>query len=1541
MRPNSPLCVLALIVAVLACLLAVDPQAWGADEPEPPPLSLLLYDTGATVGGHLPLAALGDDGLAMTVARRIEAYTRLATTVTRTEAPETLSPRAAPVLLLADPPAAGQSPGWLDGYIRGGGFVVISPESDEAAQAFRDWLQWAAPRTPVIEASQAALAREEDRLPERFRAALVDTGSVDAVRADGEVRVVAPRSVRPRAGAPVEEHRVRLAAAMSLAGALRSPYARRLAEDPIAIAARREGSVLLIDLTLADLEREEAPAVTVTDASGSVRRAAHAQGGAAAYVVDIAEPPFDPAAYWVNVRWPGSPRLSRVQRLSDVMGSVDTEILGQNVWAAGSPAGIRVIVRNGTTGEPIGGAAIHASVVTGDDTLAEARVQSDVAGSADIRFRLPSDTEGAASIVVDVASPLGEDSARHDIRVTSQRKTLLTTDKPIYQPGQRVHMRSLTLRAGDLAAIGGDRITFEVEDAKGNKVFKRPADRNAFGVAFAQFDIADAVNLGTYTVRVVDGEWTQEKAVRVERYVLPKFRVTAEFDRSDYRPGDVVTGVIHADYLFGKPVAGGSVEIVASKFDVGWDRFSRITGRTDQAGAYAFELDLPTYFAGLPLDAGDSFVQFEVTVTDGAEHAETVTTSRPVARVPVQVVLVPETGELVPDVVNELYAVVTTPKGDPLRAAVKVTLGGETREAASDAMGVVTLRFRPSAGDTTATVSVRTASGDKLEREIALDASDTGLLLRPSASLARVGDTIDVVVYSSRERGWVYMDVIRAGQTVRATSAEVARHEARMSFSIEAEDVGTLELHAYQPGLDSDIRRDTRLVHVSPSDDLTIDVKPSADVYRPGEDAEVRFHVSDRSGHPVMAALGIHVVDESVFARQEMQPGLERVFFLLEEELMRPRIEVHGLHSDTVVAPQTTPEAPISAAREQAARVLFAAAEPVARAYSISARTRETRDEAIRHRMREQCAPLAERIAGGVGKYLDAHQSGPWRGLDLVNELTPGGFLQDGDLLDPWGGSAVYADGRVLSAGPDGVLSTDDDVDLNDLLRAATEDWGARGFGLRWGAGRENGVVRLFRARNATVDMEGAGVLLDSMAKAEGLAAVMSGIPAEGRIAGPAAGGVADIAPTRVREFFPETLLAAPSIITDEAGDASLSFPLADSITTWRMTSMASAMDGRLGSVTAGIRVFQDFFIDLDLPVSLTVGDEVSVPVALYNYLDGPQTVRLDIEQADWFELSGPREINADLAEGEVTARYFRIKAVEPGRGLLTVRAFGSEMADAVRRPIEVVPDGRRIETTVSGRVTADETPSVRIPVGALPGSTRLFVKLHPGVFSQIVEGLDAILQMPSGCFEQTSSATYPNILALQYMRETGQNTPEVHMKAQQYIGLGYQRLLSFEVDGGGYEWFGNAPANTVLTAYGLLEFHDMASVHEVDPAVIARTQQFLLRRQTPAGSWLPDPAFLHQESWGRIQDNELLPTAYVLWALAASGLSPDALASAVDFIRGHWQSAEDPYTLAILANALAVAAPKDTVTRGVFERLVGLAVVEGDSAHWRGEIPT
>jgi len=52
-----------------------------------------------------------------------------------------------------------------------------------------------------------------------------------------------------------------------------------------------------------------------------------------------------------------------------------------------------------------------------------------------------------------------------------------------------------------------------------------------------------------------------------------------------------------------------------------------------------------------------------------------------------------------------------------------------------------------------------------------------------------------------------------------------------------------------------------------------------------------------------------------------------------------------------------------------------------------------------------------------------------------------------------------------------------------------------------------------------------------------------------------------------------------------------------------------------------------------------------------------------------------------------------------------------------------------------------------------------------------VVEGLDALLRMPYGCFEQTSSTTYPNVLVLDYLKTSGQVSPGTLLRSFCLIG--------------------------------------------------------------------------------------------------------------------------------------------------------------------------
>ncbi len=428
----------------------------------------------------------------------------------------------------------------------------------------------------------------------------------------------------------------------------------------------------------------------------------------------------------------------------------------------------------------------------------------------------------------------------------------------------------------------------------------------------------------------------------------------------------------------------------------------------------------------------------------------------------------------------------------------------------------------------------------------------------------------------------------------------------------------------------------------------------------------------------------------------------------------------------------------------------------------------------------------------------------------------------------------------------------------------------------------------------------------------------------------------------RVRSYFPEALYINPEIITDGDGRASIAIPLADSITTWRMAMLASTPHGALGSATSSLKVFQDFFVDLDLPVTLTQGDRVSIPVAVYNYSGQQGDVSLQLQPDDWYSLADDvADKTVAVDSGRVGGSQFTLEAKRIGKFKLTLSARmqgGASRADIVVREIEVIPNGREQNLVFNGRLESSVQHELNFPAGTIPDATKIFVRLYPGPLSQVIEGMDSILRMPGGCFEQTSSSTYPNVLALDYMKRTKKLTPEVHAKAEGYIANGYQRLLTFEVPGGGFSWFGSAPANKILTAYGLMEFYDMSKVYEVDPNLILRTQQWLAGQQQADGSWKPDTSFINEGATNRYNSDVLRITAYIAWSLENTGYQGPAVERAKQFIEKHLNAKLDAYTLAVLANFATDFGKDRDFTRQTMQMLLDARTEKDEQAWWSAE---
>jgi hypothetical protein len=166
----------------------------------------------------------------------------------------------------------------------------------------------------------------------------------------------------------------------------------------------------------------------------------------------------------------------------------------------------------------------------------------------------------------------------------------------------------------------------------------------------------------------------------------------------------------------------------------------------------------------------------------------------------------------------------------------------------------------------------------------------------------------------------------------------------------------------------------------------------------------------------------------------------------------------------------------------------------------------------------------------------------------------------------------------------------------------------------------------------------------------------------------------------------------------------------------------------------------------------------------------------------------------------------------------------------------------------------------------------------------------------------------------------------------------GYQRLLTFEVPGGGFSWFGEAPANKILTAYGLMEFSDMAKVSEADPRLIERTRDWLARQQQPDGSWKPDTSAINEGATDRYNSNVLRITAYIAWSLVNTGYRRPAVEKAKRFIQSQSDGKSDTYTLAIIANFAADYGEDRDFTRQSMQALLDGRSESGDQVSWTSE---
>lgn len=1244
------------------------------------------------------------------------------------------------------------------------------------------------------------------------------------------------------------------------------------------------------------------------------------------------------AGYSLRIESPNAPGLRVTRSLFAVVTPYDVQLEGPKALTHGHPARYRVRADNPVTHRPLPGVAV--GVVVRKEGVVLAQQEGVTSDKGDVVFELAVDAEGDVQVEAHGAATgtvtLVTDATT--IQVPGG-KVLLTTDKPLYQPGQTIQLRALALDRDTQKPVANGKALFEVEDGKGNKVYKRSFTTDAYGIASTKFAIGNVVNMGTYKVRVTVGSDKAEKTVTVGRYALPKFKVDVAADKPWYQPGGVVSGSIDARYFFGKVVASADVTIEAVALDIGESVFARVVGKTDAAGHFVYSLTLPKALVGLPLDQGSAVVALRAKVVDTA--GQTVQQEKTVSIVsrPLRIAIVPENTVLVPGLPNQVDVFVTDPTGAPtLDAAVVVTNGDAHVDARTDGYGHIGFEWTVAeAKNAGFLVNVTGKDGNTVEETFSLgaQAGAAHVLVRTDKAVYAVGESIAVEVRTSPGRAVAYVDWIHDGQPADLRTLDVKDGLARFAVTPDTALLGSNRIEAYVVDDGGNIVRAGRTVFVRGGGALSVDLSTDKPVYAPGAPAKLTLTVKDETGAPAVAALGVQIVDQAVFALVDARPGLLRSYFELEDafaqpsyELRPPAVDVEKmLFQDTTASDPTT-----SAAAQVRAAATFAAIGGTGRAMGIAQSAWKDIPVAVKALLAPYFAAEKQRLLAPVNAAAaDAIRRLAAEGCKATDYFCNSRQSAYKDALrkeialhlvayDFWGNA--YQQGTssdflsFASSGPDELPGNDDDVTVSfsSTELSLPPDVLAIG-GFRGGADAGGPVFLPEPFPPNAGGPSGAGGASDSKG-------------------GGGATGTASDEP-RVRQQFPETLYVNPAIITDGNGQATIALDMADSITEWRVSSLAHTLTGKLGGGVGGVKVFQDFFVDVDFPATLTRGDEVSFPIAVYNYLDQPQTVHLSLDPATWYTALGPTTMDVPLAPGQVIGVRFPVRVTSVGRQTLTVRGLGGQKSDAVARTVLVEPDGKAIAAAQSGSLAAGSaTLPVTFPADAIAGSQKLYLNVYPAFLAQVVQGMDSLLRVPNGCFEQTTSTAWPNVLVTDYLKATNQLKPDVQLKAESLMSAGYQRLLTFEHRGGGFSWFGEQDAAPFLsvTAFGLMEFADMAKVHPVDDAMIARTIAWLLSQQNGDGSWKGDMSefFSFQTSLAR-------NTAFTVWALASAGYTGPQLSKGLAFVAQQLasDSKADAYTLAIAANAFLTAAPNDPTATALVDRLVAAKQSQNDKVLW------
>ncbi len=411
---------------------------------------------------------------------------------------------------------------------------------------------------------------------------------------------------------------------------------------------------------------------------------------------------------------------------------------------------------------------------------------------------------------------------------------------------------------------------------------------------------------------------------------------------------------------------------------------------------------------------------------------------------------------------------------------------------------------------------------------------------------------------------------------------------------------------------------------------------------------------------------------------------------------------------------------------------------------------------------------------------------------------------------------------------------------------------------------------------------------------------------------------------------FRPTIYWNPVVQTDAEGKATLEFYNSDALSSFKITAEGIGYNGLVGRNELAYSIQSPLTVTSKLPNYSTLNDTIVLPITLSNNTQKAIKAKVQLRLSKHFKLidSGVLRDSIRVNSKSFVIKNVRITPVKKGTdAALRVMVSSLAYTDSFKKETEVLSPYFPTETSISSSKNGAYTFDVDQLV---PNTLSAEFNIYLDVVGDVMNGIASLIRKPYGCFEQTSSATYPNVMILKYLKESGKAAPEIEEKALKFISQGYKRLTSFETKEGGFEWFGNTPPHETLTAFGILEFTEMKEVYDkVDQKMIERTAKWLLGRKDGLGGFKKS-----KKGYDSFASSpKKVADAYIVYALSEAGYGAQIEKEYNTALKKALKS-EDYYRMALLALA-----SKNFDDKPAHDLLIE-KIAEGVKKYGFGELP-